>query len=356
MPPSRLTFQVAIFGPPGAGKTSTLRGLHRILPPERLGALVEIPAISPYFGTVMFFDYRPAEFTKPSVTFRFRTVSGIDQEGLATLFGADALIFVADSRPSKRKANHEALSRAMEHFRKYPPSWASLPIVAQLTHVDELGSDLPNITSILKIDEFPCVKTDPRNGDGLRSLAETIMREVMAAFREGRVAGKPTRRLSKKYLARANALAAAVDIAAIVRPTGAEALETATKLMALHPELGFESLRALPSWRMISSLIGTRTRSRTWTSSGSLWRSMVYLINGAILCVKLSGGAVYAPTSSMKWPKMGLTMNASATSRKISSGRYWKPTRASLDRAAQQAIEADDRRDLAFINPQGCQG
>jgi hypothetical protein len=245
MPPSRLTFQVAIFGPPGAGKTSTLRGLHRILPPERLGALVEIPAISPYFGTVMFFDYRPAEFTKPSVTFRFRTVSGIDQEGLATLFGADALIFVADSRPSKRKANHEALSRAMEHFRKYPPSWASLPIVAQLTHVDELGSDLPNITSILKIDEFPCVKTDPRNGDGLRSLAETIMREVMAAFREGRVAGKPTRRLSKKYLARANALAAAVDIAAIVRPTGAEALETATKLMALHPELGFESLESL---------------------------------------------------------------------------------------------------------------
>jgi hypothetical protein len=245
MPPSRLTFQVAIFGPPGAGKTSTLSGLHRILPSERLGALVEIPAFSPYVGTVMFFDYRPAEFTKPSVTFRFRTVSGNDQEGFATLFGADALIFVADCRPSKREANHEALSRAMEHFRTYPPSWASIPKVAQLTHVDELGSDLPSITSILKIDELPCVKTDPSSGDGLRPLAEAIMSEVLAAFRDGRVAGKPTRRLSKKYLARANALAAAADIAAAVSPTGAEVFETATKLMALHPELGFESLESL---------------------------------------------------------------------------------------------------------------
>jgi hypothetical protein len=246
MPPSKLTFQVAIFGPPGAGKTSTLRGLHRILPSEQLEDLVEIPTISPdVIGTIMFFDYRPAEFTKPSATFRFRTVSGKDRGGFATLFGADALIFVADGRPSKRKANRAALSLAMQHFRVYPPSWASLPIVAQLTHVDEPGSDSPNITSILKIDELPCVKTDPRSGEGLRSLAEAVMREVLAAFRDGRVAGKPTRRLSKKYLARANALAAAVDIAAVARPTGAEAFDTAMKQMALHPELGFESLESL---------------------------------------------------------------------------------------------------------------
>lgn len=207
--------------------------------------MVEIPAFSPYVGTVMFFDYRPAGITKPSVTFRFRTVSGNDQEGFATLFDADALIFVADARPSKREANHTALSKAMEHFRTYPPSWASIPKVTQLTNVDEPGSGLPSITSVLKIDELPCVKTDPRSGDGLRSLAEAIMSEVMAAFRDGRVAGKPTRSLSKKYLARANALAAAVDIAAIARPTGAEAFEKAIKLMALHPELGFERLESL---------------------------------------------------------------------------------------------------------------
>jgi hypothetical protein len=76
-------------------------------------------------------------------------------------------------------------------------------------------------------------------------LAEAIICEVMAAFRDGRVAGKPTRRLSKKYLARANALAAAVDIAAAVYPTGAEAFDISAKHMALHPEIGFESLESL---------------------------------------------------------------------------------------------------------------
>lgn len=207
--------------------------------------MIEIPKFSPYVGTVMFFDYQPTEFKKPSATFRFRTVSGNDQEGFATLFGADALIFVADARPSKREANHTALRHAMEHFRTYPPSWASIPKVAQLTHVDEPGSDLLNITSILKIDELPRIKTNPCSGDGLRSLAEAIMSEVLVAFRDSRVVGKPTRRLSKKYLARANALAAAVDIAAAVHPTGAEAFEIAAKLMALHPELGFEGFESL---------------------------------------------------------------------------------------------------------------
>src|SRR5262249_6542883 len=72
-------------------------------------------------------------------------------------------------------------------------------------------------------------------------LLATIERELV----QQRVPGRVVRPPSAKYLARAKALAAAVDVAASARGGKAWQLELATKQIALHPDPGLARLSSL---------------------------------------------------------------------------------------------------------------
>jgi hypothetical protein len=81
----------------------------------------------------------------------------------------------------------------------------------------------------------------------MAELAQMIVRTVSEAFHAGRAPGRQTKVPSPKYVERARALAAAADIAIAIRGDDPWTLELATKQMALHPGLGFESMSSLAS-------------------------------------------------------------------------------------------------------------
>ena len=81
----------------------------------------------------------------------------------------------------------------------------------------------------------------------MAELAQVIVKTVTEAFHDGRAPGSKTAVPSQKYVERARALAAAVDIATALRNDAPWPLESATKQMALHPELGYQSMSSLAS-------------------------------------------------------------------------------------------------------------
>ncbi len=254
--PKKRTFQVAFFGPAGAGRTTTLRALHSLLPKDRLGDLCEVPqelpvrdgqgSLATTNATLIYFDYLFPQMSGISATVRFRTIGQSPPSAFLSLIGADAMVFVFDSRPGSLARNEAALQMAKGHCRTYQQDWTSFPLSMQLTHLDHDAAEASgNPLAQVGEHERHRVPTNPRTGQGLLELAEVIGRALVTAHNEGLVKGRTTRALSKAYLQRARALAAAADIAVSVRPGEPWALELATGPAAVFPELGFGTLRSL---------------------------------------------------------------------------------------------------------------
>lgn len=238
---TRRTFQVAFYGAPGSGKTTSLRALRAHLPDS--GELVEIP--SPLGGRAVFFDTQLPVDRGLRATLRLRAVATDDpgSQAFLALIRCDALVFVFDAEATRAAANLAAWEAAMQHFATYQVNLGQLPIVVQVTKLDR-----PNTAPVwVAAEGAPKVPTNPTTGEGMAELAETIVRTVSEAFHGGRAPGRKTTEPSQKYVERARALAAAVDIATAIRGGEPWAIELATKQMALHPELGFQSMASLAS-------------------------------------------------------------------------------------------------------------
>ena len=237
----RRTFQVAFFGAMGAGKTTSMQALRACLPES--GSLVEIP--SQLGGRTIFFDARPPVDRGLRATLRLRAVAAEDlgSQAFLTLVHCDALVFVLDAEAARAADNLAAWGAAVQHFATYGVDFRRLPIVVQVTKLDR-----PYTAPISDVAEgAPRVDTNPTTGEGMAELAQVIVRTVFDAFHQGRAPGRNTKAPSHKYVDRARALAAAADIATAIRGDAPWTLEVATKQMALHPELGFESLASLAS-------------------------------------------------------------------------------------------------------------
>ncbi|APR84189.1 gliding motility protein MglA [Minicystis rosea] len=235
------TFQVAVYGPAGAGKATTLRALHAQA--SNAGPLVEIPSIMHGGGTTVFFDAQPLIDRGLRATLRLRAITGTVLSGQAflSLFRSDALVLVHDA--TRARDNLAAWKAATDHFAMYKVDPQRLPIVVQLTHLDRPHA----ARAVETAKDAPRVETNPTTGEGIADLARTIERTVLDAFHDGRAEGCATTAPSPKYVERAEALAAAADIATAIRGDDPWAFELATKQMALHPGLGFAKLSSLAS-------------------------------------------------------------------------------------------------------------
>lgn len=236
---AKRTFQVALYGAAGAGKTTTLRALHTQLPAA--SPFVEIPDVGG--GNTLFFDAQPAAERGLRPTLRMRAVTGteIASQAFLSLLGCHALVFVLDAE--RARENLDAWKAATEHFATYGVDWQRLPIVVQLTKLDR-----PNaVRTVEMAKDAPRVETNPSTGDGIAELARVIVRAVSDAFHDGRAPGRATTAPSRQYVERAEALAAAADIATAIRGDEPSAFELAVKQMALHPELGFATVSSLAS-------------------------------------------------------------------------------------------------------------
>lgn len=138
--------KIVYYGPGLGGKTSSLASVHQQLDPTGETPLVKLQTDE---ESTLFFDYLPlalGPFDGYRLKIQAFTVPGQVKYNLTrryVLLGVDAVIFVADSLPSRMSDNLESLDSLRENLEANGIDPTSVPLVFQWNK-----RDLPDATPI----------------------------------------------------------------------------------------------------------------------------------------------------------------------------------------------------------------
>lgn len=181
-----IVFKIVYYGPGLGGKTTTLQHLHATAKPEHRGRLVSLATPG---DRTLYFDFLPILLPKMrgmSVRLQLYTVPGqvyYDATRKLVLKGADGLVFVADSQPSRMDANLESLQNLRDNLREQGLELSKVPHVFQYNKrdLDEVvGFD--ELERALNGHRAPAIGTSAALGDGVYEALETIARLVLEGF------------------------------------------------------------------------------------------------------------------------------------------------------------------------------
>lgn len=127
----RITAVLLFYGPPGAGKTTSLYALARHLPPGTHG---KVAPLQPGDDRLLRLDYRPHDHELVygyQLSFRLVTCPGAVEVDLVrpVLAAADAVMFVADSASNSLNANVKALELLEKMARSAGRRLTDVPMV-----------------------------------------------------------------------------------------------------------------------------------------------------------------------------------------------------------------------------------
>ena len=182
-----LSFKLVYYGPGMSGKTTNLVHLHRQSAASRRGELLRLDTET---ERTLFFDYFPLNIGKIGgykVKLDLFTVPGqsfYQQTRRVLLEGADGVVFVADSSPSREEANLISLTDLRQGLETWGQSMDSLPIVFQWNKRDVKGA-LP--VSLLEKDlnpgGFPSFEAVATTGTGVQETQNALIAGVLNRVR-----------------------------------------------------------------------------------------------------------------------------------------------------------------------------
>ena len=131
--------KVVYYGPAYGGKTTNLESLHRMTDPRGAGKLVELETAD---DRTLFFDLLPldlGEILGYQVSIKLYTVPGqvrYEATRQVVLGGADAVVFVADSRPEREEQNRWSAHNLHLNMRAKGLDPKRVPVVFQFNKQD----------------------------------------------------------------------------------------------------------------------------------------------------------------------------------------------------------------------------
>ncbi len=185
----QIHFKLVYAGPALGGKTTNLVNLYARLPPDKRGRLLSLAGPE---ERTLFFDFLPFQLGWVNgfdTRFHLYTVPGQARHRVsrrAVLRGADAVVFVADSEPSRRLAVREAWRELEEPgFLEGP-----VPRVVQYNKRD-LPDALPLdvLRGLLGIAAGDEVEASAVRGQGVYETLRLACRAALARFAPRPVAG-----------------------------------------------------------------------------------------------------------------------------------------------------------------------
>ena len=158
----QLTLKLVYYGPPHSGKTSNLRALYGAVDKLNRGRLMTLDTRD---DRTLFFDLLPLFFRSSGFSFRIKvyTVPGQpvhEATRKVVLANADAVAFVADSRPDHREPNRQSWQNLTANLKAL--ALEHVPVVVQYNK-----RDLPDAVSLTQVDRF---------GDPERAIHEACAR------------------------------------------------------------------------------------------------------------------------------------------------------------------------------------
>ncbi len=146
-----LTLKIVYYGPGLSGKTTNLRHLHAKASPEVRGRLLTVET---HDDRTLFFDLLPVFFSTSTgfkVKVKLFTVPGQvihNATRRIVLQGADAVVFIADSRRTATADNNAYWRNLQENMKENNLDPAQVPVVIQFNK-----KDLPDARTDAEIEE-----------------------------------------------------------------------------------------------------------------------------------------------------------------------------------------------------------
>src|SRR5262245_40911949 len=184
--------KIVYYGPGMSGKTTNLEMVHRKTPDGHKG---ELTCIATEGDRTLFFDFMPLHLGNimgMNIKFQLYTVPGqvyYNSTRKLVLRGADGVVFVADSTPSKMEENIESLDNLEECLREQGRILKDMPYVIQFNKRD-LPDALPvaEMQKLLNRHGVPCFDAVASKGDGVvetfKGLSGLVLEKVKAMASE----------------------------------------------------------------------------------------------------------------------------------------------------------------------------
>ncbi|MBW3629736.1 MAG: GTPase domain-containing protein [Gemmatimonadetes bacterium] len=185
-----ITCKIVYYGPGRSGKTTNLQHIHAHLPEDRRGRMISLATET---DRTLFFDYLPLDLGSISgfkVRFQLYTVPGqvyYDSTRKLVLQGADGVVFIADSQPSRREENIDSYRNLQDNLLAQGVDPRTLPLCLQLNKRD-LPEAMPReeLDATLNYRGAPCYEASASAGKGvfetLRGISEQVLERLNARF------------------------------------------------------------------------------------------------------------------------------------------------------------------------------
>ena len=186
-----ITCKIVYYGPGRSGKTTNLRCIHERLPADRTGRMVSLATQG---DRTLFFDFLPVDLGVVAgfaTRFQLYTVPGQSYYASTrrlVLQGADAVVFVADSRRRQLDENLESLRDLHEQLAEHGVDPRSVPVVFQYNKQDlprELAADPGELAEALNFRGAPDFAADALRGvnvfETMRAACGAVLKRLTAA-------------------------------------------------------------------------------------------------------------------------------------------------------------------------------
>ena len=184
--------KIVFYGPGLCGKTTNLQHVFSTTKPESRGKMISLATET---ERTLFFDFLPLDLGKIGdykVRFHLYTVPGqvfYDASRKLILKGADGVVFVADSQPSRIEANVESLENLEQNLAEHGVSLETVPYVMQYNK-----RDLPEVAPIdelrtaLNHHRVPDYEAAAKKGTGVFETLKGVAKLVLSQLAKTPVA------------------------------------------------------------------------------------------------------------------------------------------------------------------------
>ncbi len=181
-----ITFKIVYFGPGWSGKTTNLVRIHARVGDDLRGDLVMLDTDQ---ERTLFFDFLPMELghiAGYAVRLNLYTVPGqiyYEASRRLILDGADGVVFVADSQPSRLDANLVSFSLLRENLESYGVEWKGFPIVLQYNKRDvEAPIAVGTLERDLGLNGITVIEAVAVEGRGVMETIAAVSRQIIDGF------------------------------------------------------------------------------------------------------------------------------------------------------------------------------
>jgi hypothetical protein len=180
-----INLKIVYYGPGLSGKTTNLKFLHHVLPPDLTGEMISLETAE---ERTLFFDFMRVDIGTIygfKIRLRLYTVPGqnyYEKSRELVLRNADGIVFVADSQRLRREENLESMESMWRHLKELHIEGIPWIIQYNKRDLDEI-EDIATLESLLNPNAVDAHQAVAKDGHGVKDTINNISKKVIALIK-----------------------------------------------------------------------------------------------------------------------------------------------------------------------------